>query len=234
MFWKQTYIVMQHQEALLFKDGRLIEKVGPGKYVRWGRHFDIQRFDKWLTQVIVPNQEVACADGVSVKVSARMDYRPVDIEKLYMASVSAPMHLYTLLHETVRVIVGALPIDEVMSQRQDLSKRILEEVGPKAAVIGVEVVEAGIRDLGVSGEIKRAYGQLLVAQKEAQAALERARGETAALRNLANAAKMMDSNPNLLQLRWIHALGQAKGATIVLSPSGMVPSTIASPEENES
>jgi len=51
------------------------------------------------------------------------------------------------------------------------------------------------------GEMKKAFAQVVKAQKDGQAALEKARGETAALRSLANAARMMDDNPNLLQLR---------------------------------
>lgn len=46
--------------------------------------------------------------------------------------------------------------------------------------------------------------------KEAQATLERARGEQAHLRSLANAARQMEKNPMLLQLRWLQGLEQAK------------------------
>jgi hypothetical protein len=49
------------------------------------------------------------------------------------------------------------------------------------------------------------------------AALERARGETAALRNLANAAKMLDDNPNLLQLRMLQSLSDTSGNTFVMN-----------------
>jgi regulator of protease activity HflC (stomatin/prohibitin superfamily) len=62
------------------------------------------------------------------------------------------------------------------------------------------------------------------AQKEGQAALERARGETAALRNLANAARIMDDNPNLLQLRALQALSDSPSNTLVLGlPNGPIP-----------
>lgn len=232
MFGKKTFIVMEHEEGLLFKDGRLVQKVGPGKYVRWGKHFKVQTFDKRMVQLVAANQEITCADGISLKLSARMDYRTVDIDKWYRSSNSPQVYLYTTLHEAVRDIVSALPVEEVMAQRQELSARLRETISPKAVTVGAEVIDATIRDLAVSGEIKRAYGQVIVAQKEAQAALERARGESAALRNLANAAKMMDANPSLLQLRWIHALGQTKGATIVLSPGGPLTPISATPDQS--
>ncbi len=66
------------------------------------------------------------------------------------------------------------------------------------------------------GALKQTFAQVVLARKEGQAALERARGETAALRTLANAAKMMEDNPALLQLRLLHALAGSTGNTLVL------------------
>ncbi len=74
------------------------------------------------------------------------------------------------------------------------------------------------------GEMKKVFTQVVKAQKEGQAALERARGETAALRSLANAARMMDDNPNLLQLRALQGLEVSSGNTLMLGlPNGAVP-----------
>jgi len=54
--------------------------------------------------------------------------------------------------------------------------------------------------------------------------LERARGESAALRNLANAARMLDENPSLLQLRALQALGESSGNTLLWGvPNGALP-----------
>ncbi len=55
------------------------------------------------------------------------------------------------------------------------------------------------------------------ARKEGLAALERARGETAALRNLANGAKVLENNPHLMQLRLLQVLEKNSGNTIIVS-----------------
>lgn len=66
--------------------------------------------------------------------------------------------------------------------------------------------------------------QVVNATKEGLAALEKARGETAALRTLANAAKMTEGNPNLMQLCLVQALGEASGNTLILAmPSQSMP-----------
>jgi len=74
------------------------------------------------------------------------------------------------------------------------------------------------------GELKRTFAQVVTARKDGLAALERARGETAALRNLANAAKLVDANPALLQLRLLQQIAESAGNTIVLGlPSSATP-----------
>ena len=40
------------------------------------------------------------------------------------------------------------------------------------------------------------------------------------MRNLANAARMLEDNPNLMQLRLVQALGEASGNTLVLGMPG--------------
>jgi hypothetical protein len=70
------------------------------------------------------------------------------------------------------------------------------------------------------GDLKRMMAQVVEARKEGQAALEKARGETAALRSLANAARLMDGNPALMQLRLLQHLAGSSGNTVVLGLSG--------------
>jgi hypothetical protein len=75
-------------------------------------------------------------------------------------------------------------------------------------------------------DLKRAFADVLKAKQEGQAALERARGESASLRNLANAARVLEGNPALMNLRLMQSLTAAQNAgnTVVLGlPGGFVP-----------
>jgi hypothetical protein len=74
--------------------------------------------------------------------------------------------------------------------------------------------------------LKKIFTQVVRARQEGLAALEKARGETAALRNLANAAQLVERNPYLMQVRLLQVLGQQSGNTVVLGvqpPSGPIP-----------
>ena len=97
---------------------------------------------------------------------------------------------------------------------------------PEGAKIGLNVLAVEVKDVMFPADLKRAFGEVLKAKQEGQAALERARGESAALRNLANAARVLEGNPALMNLRLMQSLSAAQnaGSTLVLGmPGGFVP-----------
>lgn len=67
-----------------------------------------------------------------------------------------------------------------------------------------------LKDVILPAELKKAFSETVRARQEGQAALERARGESAALRNLANAARLLDDNPSLMNLRVLQSLAAAQ------------------------
>ena len=124
------------------------------------------------------------------------------------------MHLELQL--ALRQIVGAVDIDSLLATRDEISKKLTEMTEAKARELGLHLISVGIKDIMFPGKLKEVFAQVVSARKEGLAALEKARGETAALRNLANAAKMIESNPGLMQLRMLQTLGGSSGNTLVL------------------
>jgi regulator of protease activity HflC (stomatin/prohibitin superfamily) len=88
-----------------------------------------------------------------------------------------------------------------------------------SGVLGVELAEVDVKDVMLPGPTKRLLAQVVEARQQGLAALEKARGETAALRNLANAASLLEEKPALLQLRMLHQLETTSGNTVVLGLS---------------
>ena len=91
--------------------------------------------------------------------------------------------------------------EALLTQRLDLAPQLLARVQPDAAKTGLTVHAVEVKDVMLPAELKRAFGDVLKAKQEGQAALERARGESASLRNLANAARVLEGNPALMNLR---------------------------------
>ena len=119
---------------------------------------------------------------------------------------------------------AASSTEELLEHRNEVGPKLTELVRPRAAEIGLDLHRLDLKDIMFPGDLKRTFAQVVAARREGLAALERARGETAALRNLANAARMMETNPALLQLRLLQQLGASGGNTIVLGlPSSTTP-----------
>jgi regulator of protease activity HflC (stomatin/prohibitin superfamily) len=134
--------------------------------------------------------------------------------------------LYTAAQLALRAVVNGVAVEPLLAQRFELGAQLLARVQPNSAKIGVTVHSVEVKDVMLPAELKRAFADVLKAKQEGQAALERARGESASLRNLANAARVMEGNPALMNLRLMQSLtaAQKAGNTLVLGmPGGFVP-----------
>ena len=110
----------------------------------------------------------------------------------------------------------------LLEQRGELDRVLTEAVEPQAGPLGLTLRAIAVRDFIVPGELKRAVADIVSARLAGQAALERARGETAALRNLANAARQVADNPALLQLRLLQQIEASTGNTFVVGTDGVL------------
>jgi hypothetical protein len=82
-------------------------------------------------------------------------------------------------------------------------------------------VEAvALRDVMLPAPLKRAYAAEVEARKEAAGALEKARGEQAVLRKLANLAKMVEESPGLMDLRALQAFADSPHVHVALGLGG--------------
>lgn len=97
-----------------------------------------------------------------------------------------------------------------------MSKQLMEMTEGRVGDLGLKLISVNLKDIMFPGKLKDVFAQVVSARKESLAALEKARGETAALRNLANAAKMIESNPNLMQLRLVQAIDDSSGNTFII------------------
>jgi regulator of protease activity HflC (stomatin/prohibitin superfamily) len=119
--------------------------------------------------------------------------------------------------------VSTSEIESLLANRGEIAPQILAQCLPAAERLGLALEQVAVRDLTFPGELKKLFTQVVKARQEGLATLERARGETAALRNLANAASMVERNPQLLQLRALQVAEQQPGATFVFAVPGGMP-----------
>jgi regulator of protease activity HflC (stomatin/prohibitin superfamily) len=216
--------VLEYERGLKYRRGRFECVAEPGQYWYTPVFTIFEKVDIRPQFTSITGQEVLSSDGVSLKVSLAANFEITDPDAAINKVKSFQEALYLELQLALREIIGAADIDTVLSGRDELSKRLMEITEPKIADLGLRLISVNLKDLMFPGKLKEIFAQVVSAKKEGLAALERARGETAALRNLANAAKMIEGNPNLLQLRLVQTLGEASGNTLVLGmPSQSTP-----------
>jgi regulator of protease activity HflC (stomatin/prohibitin superfamily) len=212
--------INDYQRGLRFRGGRLIGLVSPGTHGALRPYSDILVLDGRPTSLTVPGQEILTTDGVALKVSLTARYVVADPIAAFINDQSYVSALYLELHAALRDAIATRTVDDVLTTRADIGAEIAGGVASDLARIGVELLQVDVRDVMVPGELKRAFAGIVAARREGEIALERARGETAALRSLANAGRMLDDNPGLLQLRVLQQLGSTSGNTVMLGLGG--------------
>jgi regulator of protease activity HflC (stomatin/prohibitin superfamily) len=216
--------VYEYQKGLKYTKGRYVATLDPVQYWILSAFSAVVPVDVRSQFVTIQGQDVLSADGVTLKVSLAAEFHVADPNVAINKSANFQTSLYLTLQMAVREIVGNEKIDALMENRAGFGAKLTEMTSGKATDLGLKLISADIKDVMFPGEMKKAFAQVVKAQKDAQAALEKARGETAALRSLANAARMMDDNPNLLQLRALQAFADSGGNTLVLGlPNGSIP-----------
>lgn len=229
----QSVTIFQYERGLRFDSGKFVGVADPGKYWLWVGRGHIRKVDTRLRVVSVAGQEVLSADGVALKVSVLGTFRIVDPARAVLELENSEAALHSALQLALRGIIAGSAVEDLLQRRATIGPELLKAVADPAKALGLELVSADLKDLTLPGDLKKIFSQVVRARQEGLAALERARGETAALRNLTNAARLVEGSPQLLQLRWLQVLGERSGNTVVLGvPSGPIP--IGSPLMNES
>lgn len=219
--------VREGQRGVVYRYGKFDQDVGPG--VHWmifGRKMTLVSTAEQT--ILVAGQDILSADRLPVKMSALATYRITNARKSLEKSASGyGQPIYYAVQLALRDVASALTLEALIDQRTKLDDELKEKAKAAFEDNGCELLKLSIRDVTLPGEVRRLANDVARARMEAAAALERARGEHAALRSLANAARLLKGNPELMNLRVLQALsaGPGKAApTVILSGgAGIVP-----------
>ncbi len=212
-------VIFEYQRGLLYSRGKFVRLLSPGAHSIFRPGSTLKVVDVRIFNVSIPGQELLSADNVSIKVSLAASYKVSDPYLAINKVLNYQEALYQLLQMNVRDLVGSLEIEDLLAKREEIGWQLQERSAVKVAEIGLDLVLVNIKDVMFPGELKTIFAQVINARKEGLAALERARGETAALRSLANASSLFENNPSLMQLRLLQSLEKNPGNTVVLMPS---------------
>lgn len=213
-------IVREYERGVIFRLGRLVGARGPGLF------FIIPIFEKMIrvdlrTMVLdVPAQEVITRDNVPVRVDAVVYMRVMDPENavVQVTNFIAATSLYA--QTTLRTVIGTAFLDQILTEREDLNRRLQALVDEATDPWGIKVSAVEIKNVEVPDAMKRAMARQAEAERERRSRVITAQGEQQAAEQLAKATKIMTESPGALQLRLLGAIADstAERPTTVVFP----------------
>jgi regulator of protease activity HflC (stomatin/prohibitin superfamily) len=201
-------VVENHEAGLLHVEGKLVERLAPGRHAYWtvGRKVEVKRLDLRPVAVEITAQEMLTRDRIALRVTLTALRRITDPERSATALADVDGWLYRLVQFAIREAVASRTLDEVLSAKGALDAELRTFVRERVADTGIEVTELGVKDVILPGEIRELVNKVVEAERTAKANLIRRQEETAATRSLLNTAKLMEDNPLLLRLKELESL----------------------------
>lgn len=199
----RSFTVETYEEGLLFVDGNFVKKLLTGNYDFWKNTItvEVMKVDLRQLQLEISGQEILTKDKAALRLNFFTQYKVVDTAKAIIENKDFEKQLYILIQLALREYVGTLTLDELLENKQSVTAFVMDVLKLKADKLGVVILDAGIRDIILPGEVKDIMNQVMVAQKKAQANTITRREETASTRSLLNTAKLMEENDMLFKLK---------------------------------
>lgn len=149
---------------------------------------------------------------MGLKVSLVVTFKISESDKAINKVQDYQSALYLELQVALRNVIGSSKVDDLLERRDQLGAKVKETTIDKIHQLGIQLECVNIKDIMFPGPLKVLFAEVMKAKKEGFAALKKARGETAALRNLANAAQMVQ----------LWALQSSSGNTVVVGMASQV------------
>lgn len=199
-------IIPEYERGVLFRLGRFKGVRGPGLIIIIPGIDRLVRVSLRIVALDVPPQDVISRDNVTVKVSAVVYFRVMEADK---AIIQVENYLYAtsqLAQTTLRSVLGQVELDELLANRDKINKELQEILDGHTGPWGVKVANVEVKNIDLPQEMQRAIAKQAEAERERRAKIIHAEGEMQASEKLAEAAKILATQPTSLQLRYLQTL----------------------------
>lgn len=220
IFFSAVRIVKEYERGVIFRLGRLIGAKGPGIF------FIIPIIDKMVlvdlrTVVMdVEKQNVITKDNVSVGVDAVVYYRVYNPNDAVVKVENYSLATMLLAQTTLRDILGQVELDDLLSKREELNKKLQEILDLGTDPWGVKVSAVTIKDVALPESMLRAIAKQAEAERERRSRIIIADGEFQAAKKMQEAAKLYEQTPIAIKLREFQTLTEiAREKNLIIVPS---------------
>jgi len=212
--------VQEYQRAVIFRLGRVKRggAVGPGLFFIIPCMDTIQVVDLRTVSFDVPPQEILTKDSVTVAVDAVVYYKINNPMSAVCNVTNAAQSTRLLASTTLRNTLGTKTLQDILADREDIAKTILEHLDSATDPWGIRVERVEVKDVRLPQQLQRAMAAEAEASRQARAKVIEAEGEQKASRALKEASDIISSSPAALQLRYLQTLSSIaaeRNSTIV-------------------
>jgi len=212
-------ILREYERGVIFRLGRVLpQPKGPGIILVFAPIDRMVRISLRLYTMDIPPQDVITKDNVTVKVNAVLYFRVIDPLKSVLDVENYLNATSQLAQTTLRSVLGQVPLDDLLSERDKLNARIQGIIEQHTDPWGIKVQLVEMKQVDLPENMVRAIAKQAEAERERRAKVIHAEGEFQAADKLLQAANTISANPQALQLRFLGTLTEIaaeKNSTIV-------------------
>jgi len=214
-------IIREYERAVIFRLGRLLGVKGPGIFFLIPLVDSMIKVDLRTTVIDVSKQRLITKDNITVDVDAVLYYRVSDPQKAIVQVEDYEDATRLLAQTTLRDILGQVDLDYLLSQRDELNKRIQKILDMATDPWGIKVTGVTIKDASLPEEMMRAIAKQAEAERERRSRIIIAGGELEASKKMTEAASLYQKVPMAMKLRELQTLTEiAREKNLIVVPSG--------------
>jgi len=187
--------------GLLWRRGKIVRELPAGRY-RYSALLGqkIELVDVRSTQLATMPEEFATKDNLNVRCALTITYRVTSASTLARNTADSTSLMRTGMTDALRSEISKLTLDELLPKIADVHASVEHSLKQRLEKAGIAVEALSPLNLLIPRSLRQAFEAEVTARKRAVADLEEARGRTAVLRHLSNAASQVEQQPALLQL----------------------------------
>ena len=199
-------IVQEYERGVIFRLGRIQGAKGPGLFFIIPIIDRMMRVDLRTITLDVPAQEAITGDNVTVKVNAVVYFRVVDPNAAVIQIEDFRRATWQIAQTSLRNVIGQSMLDQLLQDRETVNERLQHIIDEATEPWGVKVSIVEVKDVELNTQMVRAMARQAEAERERRAKVIHAEGEFEASKRLAEAAKVISSEPGAMTLRYLQTL----------------------------
>jgi regulator of protease activity HflC (stomatin/prohibitin superfamily) len=210
-FYSSVRVLREYERGVVFTLGRYTGTKGPGLFLLVPVLQQMVRVDLRVLVDEVPPQDVISRDNVTVKVNAVIYFRVIDAGRAVIQVRDYLQATSQLAQTTLRWVLGKHDLDSMLGERDKLNADIQDVLDKQTEAWGVKVSQVEIKRIDLDESMVRAIGRQAEAERTRRAKIINAEGEQQAAQRLVEAANILASTPQAMQLRYLATLFDIAG-----------------------